>query len=66
MSGKVTIDIRTHRDYPATHSTAIVTTSSGYCYACTWAGAPSEAEVIEAWRTDRRAFTRYDSTTGDY
>lgn len=67
MSRKgVTIEIKPHRDYPKGLVTIVVTTPNGLCYACTWNGNPSEAEALEAWRTDRKSFTPYNAATGDY
>lgn len=41
--------------------------ASGRVYAVTFAEPfPSEREVRELWRTERRAFRPYDETTGRY
>lgn len=43
------------------HSLCIVTTVKGYCFYCLWANpVPSEAQVREAWRTDRKSFLPYN------
>ncbi len=60
----LTIAIRQHPSstlgYPCW--LAIVTTSRGLCYFCTQAGdKPTEEEIRQAWREDRRAFDAYYS-----
>ena len=46
----------------------IVTTTSGYCYACTYAQDwPLTEEMLErAFKTDRKAFRLYDEVEGRY
>lgn len=56
------IEIRKHFLYPDTHWTAVVTTTRGFCYQCSWAGdRPTEEQVLKAWRTDRKAFLKHYS-----
>jgi hypothetical protein len=41
---------------------AIVTTTRGYCYSCTFAGdRPSEEYVRQVWQDDRKAFDPWRS-----
>jgi len=63
---KTTFDVRPHRDYPDTHTTVIATTANGRSYACTWAGTPTDDDIRDAWRNDRRAFTPYNAASGDH
>ena len=37
----------------------VIETPSGRCYSCTWTRdeSPSNSEVLDAWKTDRKAFS---------
>lgn len=58
MSSKLTVEIRSRGEtFNGEVWRAIVTTARGRCYRCDWVGRkPSEEEVIQTWRDDRRAF----------
>ena len=61
----ITIDIRNHPTSTAHKIVKVI--SRGRVYAVTYAEPfPSEDEVRELWRTERRAFRPYDETTGRY
>lgn len=62
---KIEIEIRPHLTYPKTHSTAKVIVR-GRVWATDWAGTPTEEQVREAWRTDRRSFMPYNESEGIY
>jgi hypothetical protein len=52
------VEIRERLDVPGTFK-AIVTTNSGRSYWACYAGRPTESQVIDSWRTDRKAFQPY-------
>lgn len=64
----VEIEIKPHATSPL-HRVAIVTTSRGYVYACTYA--PMDEELTEEfirreWRESRRHFQPYDTSAGRF